>query len=178
METDAVVEVVPTTNKEDVHVVGGTDGNNPKKHVPTTNKEDVHVVGGTDGNNPKKHRIEKTEKNVMIVQDQQKALDENEEALEENLVVTCKYCEQSPCWLEQGLYDRIVELEESIRDEAINQKLNNKQIRFQLYREATTFIHGHLGKRRRVELPCCVRGEVLDLAPDPDGLYTGFKEPK
>jgi hypothetical protein len=91
MDTDAVVEVVSNTNKEDVHLVGG------------------------------------------MIQDQQKALDENEQALEDNLVVTCKCCEQTPFWLEQGLYDRMVELEEAIRDEAIDQKMNNKQIRFQLH---------------------------------------------
>jgi hypothetical protein len=127
--------------------------------VSNTNQEDVSLAGG-------------------MIQDQPKALDDNEQAPEDNLVVTCKYCEQTPCWLEQGLYDRMVELEEIIRDEAIDQKLNNKQIRFQLYREATTFIHGHLGKGRRIELPCCVRGEILDLAPAPDGQYTGFKEQK
>ena len=53
-------------------------------------------------------------------------------------------------------------------------KLLNKQIRHALYRESTAFIHGYLGKGNRIELPQCVRGDIIDMCPDPDGEYTGF----
>ena len=31
----------------------------------------------------------------------------------------CQYCFQCPCWLEQGLYEKLLELEESLRDNEI-----------------------------------------------------------
>jgi hypothetical protein len=51
-------------------------------------------------------------------------------------------------------------------------------VRFKLYRHATSMIHGNPGKGVRIELPKCVRGEILDLIPAPDGKYTGFKPAK
>ena len=89
---------------------------------------------------------------------------------------TCQYCFQCPCWLEQGLYEKLLELEESLRDDDIEKKLSNKQIRHALYRESTAFIHGYLGKGNRIALPQCVRGDIMDMCPDPDGEYTGFRD--
>ena len=72
--------------------------------------------------------------------------------------------------------EKLVEAEEVVRDHDIEKKLSNKQVRYALYRGSIEFIHGHLGKGRRIELPICVRGEILDIAPDPDHEYTGFRE--
>jgi hypothetical protein len=37
-------------------------------------------------------------------------------------------------------------------------------------------MHGYLSKRRRLEIPQCVRTEILDIAPESNGDYVGFKE--
>jgi hypothetical protein len=88
----------------------------------------------------------------------------------------CPFCQNVPCLLEQGLYDSIAEYGESLHDNESDNSLTNKQIRFQLYRHATTWMHGYLGKRRRLEIPQCVRTEILDIAPESNGDYVGFKE--
>ena len=89
----------------------------------------------------------------------------------------CPHCSHSPCLLFQGLYLSIVhEYEDDIpRDEAGDPVLTNKQIRFILYRHATNWIHGFLGKGKRKQLPICVRGEILDFAPQDDHVYVGFR---
>jgi hypothetical protein len=87
----------------------------------------------------------------------------------------CKFCQNTPCLLEQGLYDSITEFEETLQDGNHDGTLTNKMIRFQLYRHATAWMHGFLGKSRRIEIPQCVRTEILDLAPESDGNYVGFR---
>ncbi len=86
----------------------------------------------------------------------------------------CPHCERTPCLLYQGLYTLLVEQEEDIYDSNGDTHMTNKQIRFYLYRVATNWIHGVLGKGVRIELPVCVRGEILDMAPEADHVYTGF----
>lgn len=87
----------------------------------------------------------------------------------------CPYCFNCPCLLEQGLYRSIVDLYEETQEDD-NNNLTSKEIRFRLYRHATSWIHGFLGKGRRIELPLCVRGEIVDLAPAERGeTYVGFK---
>jgi hypothetical protein len=88
--------------------------------------------------------------------------------------VLCVFCQSTPCLLTQGLYDSLTEAEEYIRDCDHECKLTNKEVRFQLYRHATTWMHGYLGKSRRIEIPQCVRTEILDMAPEPNGQYVGF----
>jgi hypothetical protein len=88
----------------------------------------------------------------------------------------CPLCQSVPCLLRQGLYDSIVEFEESIRDGDHEGTITNKEVRFRLYRHATMWIHGFLGKGKRIELPQCVRTEILDLAPESDRVYVGFQD--
>ena len=90
--------------------------------------------------------------------------------------VGCPLCYSTPCLLRQGLYDSITEYEDEIRQSDADETLTNKQMRFKLYRHATTWMHGFLGKRRRIEIPQCVRTEILDLAPESNGAYVGFKD--
>ena len=91
---------------------------------------------------------------------------------QENEAEQCPHCSNSPCLLYKGLYTSIVEHEEEVR--ASNTDITNKQVRFILYRLATNWIHGFLGRGVQIELPVCVRGEILDLAPEEDHVYTGF----
>ena len=56
------------------------------------------------------------------------------------------------------------------------QCFTNKEIRLTMYREASQFINGYLGKGRRVKLPICVTGEIMDFAPEPGQKYVGFQE--
>lgn len=80
--------------------------------------------------------------------------------------------------MQQGLYRSIVEMEESLRtdEEDGPDVLTNREIRFRLYRHATAWIHGFLGKGKRIKLPLCVSAEIVDIAPkDAGDSYTGFK---
>jgi hypothetical protein len=86
----------------------------------------------------------------------------------------CVHCDEVPCLLDQGLYVSITEFESGLRDADHDEQLSNKQVRYQLYRHATTWIHGYLGRGKRIELPQCVRTEILDLAPESDRSYVGF----
>jgi hypothetical protein len=54
--------------------------------------------------------------------------------------------------------------------------MENKQIRFILYKTATRFIFGPLRKGDRRPLARCVHGEIMDLYPDKDHTYVGFKD--
>lgn len=78
--------------------------------------------------------------------------------------------------LDDGLYQVICDYADELR--ANDSSITNKEIRYHLYRQATHWIHGTLGKGNRVELPVCDRGEILDLAPEPGGSYVGFQDTK
>ena len=92
----------------------------------------------------------------------------------------CKYCRQRPCIMADGeLYNALVGyFEDYIEPEYEQKMITEKEVRFKLYRHATFLIHGYLGRGVRKELPTCVRGEIIDLVPSPDGKYVGFKEAK
>ena len=93
-------------------------------------------------------------------------------------VPKCKYCRFRPCIMaDGGLYACLLEFFQDFCESDYEAKnLTEKQVRFKLYRHATFMIHGYLGKGVRIELPKCVRGEIMDLIPAPDGKYVGFKE--
>ena len=61
-------------------------------------------------------------------------------------------------------------------DELYNQGISNREIRYALYRDATTFISGYLGKGNRKELPDCVVCKIRDSYPAEGGNYVGFKK--
>ena len=90
-------------------------------------------------------------------------------------VPCCPHCKHCPCLLLQGLYGEMIEHGERLIDDAIPGLLTNKQIRFMLYRFATNWIHGFLGKGNQRQIPVCVRGEILDFAPQDDHVYVGFR---
>jgi hypothetical protein len=93
----------------------------------------------------------------------------------------CKYCLESPCVLnwkddaldpERSLYDYLMWR----GDEMLDGGSLPKEIRYELYRTATKFYHGYLGKGNRKELPACITGEIKDSFPAPGGNYSGFKK--
>ena len=88
----------------------------------------------------------------------------------------CVHCFSSPCILRQGgLYESIVDYyEQGLCDDDGEPIFPNKEIRFRLYKHVTACRHGFLGKGVRIRIPVCVRGEILDLAPDPNHEYVGF----
>jgi len=92
--------------------------------------------------------------------------------------VPCPYCVQTPCCLDQGLYESIVAKYDTMHEDNESPTApTNKKIRFELYRHATSWMHGYLGKGVRIELPQCVTGEIMELAPaEPGTAYVGFKE--
>lgn len=91
-------------------------------------------------------------------------------------VETCSWCNVEPCLLDHGLYEAIETEYEYLKECDTENVLTHKEIRFKLYRTATRWIHGHLGRGNRRELPGCVVSEIKDLAHETGGLYTGFIE--
>lgn len=89
----------------------------------------------------------------------------------------CVYCNFSPCILDQGLYDLLSEGGLSNDDGHDDINYINKQIRYDMYRKASHFIYGSLGKGNRKQLPHCVVAEIHDFAPeDVKENYVGFQE--
>jgi hypothetical protein len=53
-----------------------------------------------------------------------------------------------------------------------------RQVRFNLYRFATSMIHGHLGRSNRKELPACVEDSIKETFPNTtigEGGLVGFR---
>ena len=89
----------------------------------------------------------------------------------------CVHCFSSPCLLRQGLSKSIMAYyEQGLCDEDGEPMFPTKQIRYHLYKHVTASVHGFLGSGVRIRIPVCVRGEILDLAPDPDPEYVVFLE--
>ena len=78
---------------------------------------------------------------------------------------TCVYCNSSPCILDQGLYDLLSEGGLLHDDGQDDMKYIQKQIRYDMYRKASQFIYGPLGKGNRKQLPQCLVSEIHDFAP-------------
>jgi len=90
----------------------------------------------------------------------------------------CTLCKSTPCVMHQGLWDELAKITEEIdkyQDHHDNE-LTPQAIRFRLYREASTWIHGYLGRTHRQPLPQCVVSNIRNIAPNPTGTsYVGFK---
>jgi hypothetical protein len=93
----------------------------------------------------------------------------------------CKYCNEAPCVLTQcdealddtkTLYEFLMWRGEEMMDAGHHPK----EIRFELYKVASRFRDGLLGKGYRIELPLCVTGDIRDAFPAKGGNYTGFKK--
>ena len=90
----------------------------------------------------------------------------------------CDICGREPCvWVSDQ--ETIINLfntryanipVEGSRDERKKQQASR---RFYLYKEYTSHIYGVLGKGVRIRHPTCIIQGIQDLAPDPDGTYTG-----
>ena len=89
---------------------------------------------------------------------------------------TCDYCEVAPCLMEQGLYEVLEKEHDYVHECDTEQALTNKEVRFKLYRTAMHWIHSYLGHGNRQELPLCVQGEIMDLAHEAGGKYTGYRD--
>ena len=79
---------------------------------------------------------------------------------------TCVYCNSSPCILDQGLYDLLSEGGLLHDDGQDDMKYIQKQIRYDMYRKASQFIYGPLGKGNRKQLPHCVVSVIHNFAPE------------
>ena len=54
-------------------------------------------------------------------------------------------------------------------------KVDNKKIRFALYRAFTYQRYGFLGKGNRIQLGSCVENKIKELFPSEDNAYVGFR---
>jgi hypothetical protein len=81
----------------------------------------------------------------------------------------CDFCGQVPCdWV--TFADDICDVCDQLKDSG----MENNQVRFHAYREYTRLKHGVLHKHDCRPLPICVRSEIIDCWPDPNGNYVGF----
>jgi hypothetical protein len=94
----------------------------------------------------------------------------------------CDLCNQTPCFLLQvdpefSQDSNLMELLSETGDELVHEGKSSREIRYELYRIATKFVNGYLGKGNRVPLPPCVIGDIKDSFPASAGTtYTGFKK--
>ena len=87
----------------------------------------------------------------------------------------CRFCNQKPCILDQGLYDLLTGVDFLYNAEYV--RANGKSIWYDMYSKSTHFIHGPLPKGRRIKLPTCVVGAIHDIAMEDDPRnYVGFQE--
>jgi hypothetical protein len=89
----------------------------------------------------------------------------------------CVHCDFCPCILEQGLYDLLSEGVSLLEDDGHDIHAIRRQVRYDMYRKASNFIFGRLGKGIRKKLPDCVVSEIRDFVPENDKTsYVGFRE--
>jgi hypothetical protein len=82
----------------------------------------------------------------------------------------CEFCGQVLCDA-VVFWDDICEICDDLKDNG----MEYNQVRFHAYREYTRLKHGVLRRHDRRPLPMCVRLEILDSWPDPNGSYVGFQ---
>jgi hypothetical protein len=82
----------------------------------------------------------------------------------------CEFCGQVPCNV-VNYWDNICEFCDDLKDNG----MANNQVRFHAYREYTRLKHGVLRRHDHRPLPMCVRSEIQDSWPDPNGTYVGFQ---
>ena len=78
------------------------------------------------------------------------------------LVSECHLCQVTPCLLDQGLYQALEKEYEYLMECDTENVITKKEVRFKLYRMATRWIHGFLGRSNHRELPACVIREIKD----------------
>ena len=83
----------------------------------------------------------------------------------------CKYCSKFPCIVDDEFKNKVAE-----RRSLLPPSKSAKQARFFLYKFASRYIKGWLGRGNRVRLPSCVVQLIQSQFPSDDGLYVGFKE--
>lgn len=99
------------------------------------------------------------------------------------VLFSCTLCHQVPCFLDQVNPDlnKSKDLRFCLMDQGLmlrDSGSDNRQIRFQLYRAASRFCRGLLGKGNRQPMPKCVHAMIHEEFPASDGVYTGYKDTK
>ena len=117
---------------------------------------------------------------ILEQHEQQPEQEETQEAEEAPEPTTCEFCQEAPCVLQQGLYDKLCHYYTHwLEEDHTGGIITNKEVRFALYRQSIFFIHGHLRAKERIELPQCVVTDIRDLAMAEEGEeYVGFKPAK
>ena len=124
-------------------------------HSHPTNSEGVHGnIEEGEGN------IEEGEDNIEV--------GEGEEG-----ETVCPYCNRNPC-ASANIYNLLAEHGEELKEN--DETLTNKNLHFHLCHLASENIHGRLGAGCRIPLPRCVQGDIIDLYPDNNHDYVGFRE--
>ena len=96
-------------------------------------------------------------------------LPKNSRDTEMSLLLLCKYCKCSPCYI-HSIYDLLTGRGEELE----GQGCTNRSIMYALYRIASEEYHGRLGHGNRKKLPTCIIDDFRDLFPEPGKNYIGF----
>ena len=113
------------------------------------------------------NKIFLTHKKMSVKEEETITVKKEEVSESAEAPATCRFCDNHPCLLVEA---------EPLLEELVDTyagSLSNKQLRYKMYTEYTSFVHGHLGKRVRRKVPSCVEKRIRSLAPSKS--YTGFK---
>ena len=121
------------------------------------------------------HVVQESQVQESQVQESQVQVNQDEETSPEGQR-PCPYCQEVPCWREQGLSEVLADVMEVI-DENPDNQMTAKEIRYTLYRHAIAYMYSHLGKGNRRQIPQCILTDIHDIAPERDPKdYVGFHE--
>ena len=135
---------------------------------PVPSRSHLTNSEGVDGN------IEEEEGNIEEGEDNIGEGEGNMEMGEgEEGETVCPHCNKHPR-ASDDIHNLLAEHGEELKEN--DQTLTNKNLQFHLYRLASENIHGRLGAGRRIPLPRCVQGDIMDLYPDCNHDYVGFRE--
>jgi hypothetical protein len=86
----------------------------------------------------------------------------------------CQHCHATPCVINvDQMYDNLMEVGHDMEATGYS----NHEIRYRLYRDASTILFGRQGAGVRKKLPLCVEGDIRDAYPNPPNVqYVGFQE--
>ena len=116
--------------------------NMERQDVASSVVEDEHLTP-----TKKKIKINHSDDPPQILEqhEQQPEQEETQEAEEAPEPTTCEFCQEAPCVLQQGLYDKLCHYYTHWLEEGhTGGIITNKEVRFALYRQSIFFTHGHL----------------------------------
>ena len=98
---------------------------------------------------------------------------------ESNDEVDCQFCTTESCWWDKigGTLISFAEITFD-DDQVVAGTISTSEVRYALYRQASSIINGPLGKGNRLRLPICVELGIKEAYPSENGQHVRFKDAK